>query len=191
MSKSEKLTSAKMAIENKLNADPTERLRMMEARILADGLRDLNSRKRGETREKILRFGRAALPVLLSSLEDTSANVRWQAAKALSQMHDPETAADLVNAMEDDDFGVRWLAAKGLIAMGPVCLEPLLWGLKECFDSMRIREGARHVLHVLADNGHTDDTIEKLLHVLQGFEPPTEVAWAAEAAWKKQKKKKH
>ncbi len=164
---------------------------MTEARVLAAELGDPNSRKRAEAREKLLALGKPAIPALRTALIDPNANVRWQAAKALSELHDPDTTTDLMNAMEDDDFGVRWLAAQGLIAMGPACLEILLQGLVSCFDSIRIREGARHVLHVLVDRGYADESIEKLLHALRGSGPPSEAAWAAEAAWEKLIKKEH
>jgi hypothetical protein len=177
-------TSAGM-IEERLSADPVTRSRMLKARVLADGLRDPNSRKRAEVRDQLLEMGAAALPALLAALTDPSDTVRWQAAKALSQIHDPETANDLIDAMEDDDFGVRWLAAEGLIAMGSASLDAVLQGLTSCFDSIRIREGARHVLHAMVDGGFHDESIEKLLHSLQGLAPAAEVAWAAEAAWEK------
>ena len=185
MSPQKKLESSAAVIEEELNADPRERPRMIEARRLVKGLGDSNSQRRAEVREQLLGLGRAALPALLSSLQDPNPNVRWQAAKALGHLHDPETTMDLLDAMEDDDFGVRWLAAEGLIAMGPACLEILLKGLTACFDSVRIREGARHVLHVLVDKGYNDETIDKLLLALRGSGPPAEAAWAAELAWEK------
>jgi len=92
---------------------------MLEARFLAAGLGDPDSRKRAEAREKLLALGKSAIPALRAALIDSNPNVRWPAAKALSELHHPDTTTDLMNAMEDDDFGVRWLAAQGLIAMGP------------------------------------------------------------------------
>jgi hypothetical protein len=178
------------AIEKELNADPDERLRMIQARLLASGLDDMNSRKRAEAREQMLALGRAALPTFLSVLAEQSGNARWQAAKALSGLHDPETAADLTNALDVTDFGVQWLAAEGLIAMGPACLESLLKGLSLRFSSTRMREGAHHVLHVLVDSGFNDETLEKLLHVLEGYKPGAEVAWATEQALEKIRRKK-
>jgi hypothetical protein len=180
-----RLESSSGKIEERLNADPQDRLRVAEGRKLVAGLADPNSRKRAEARERLLVLGHAAIPALLAALADSNGNARWQAAKALSQLHDPDTANDLMNAMEDDDFGVRWLAAEGLIAMGPASLEAVLQGLISCFGSIRMREGARHVLHALADGGLHDETIEKLLRALQGLAPEEDVAWAAEQAWEK------
>jgi len=185
MSSQPRLESSLGKIEQRLNADPQDRLRVAEGRSLVAGLSDQNSRKRAEVREKLLALGNAAIPALLAVLTDSNGNARWQAAKALSQIHDPDTATDLMNAMEDDDFGVRWLAAEGLIAMGPASLGAVLQGLISCFGSIRMRDGARHVLHALADGGFHDETIEKLLRTLQGLAPQEDVAWAAEQAWEK------
>jgi HEAT repeat protein len=180
-----RLESSSGKIEERLNADFQGRLRVTEGRRLVAGLSDPNSRRRAEVREKLLALGNAAVPALLAALTDSNGNARWQAAKALSQIHNLETANDLMNAMEDDDFGVRWLAAEGLIAMGPDSLGAVLQGLISCFGSIRKREGARHVLHALADGGFHDETIEKLLRTLQGLAPEEDVAWAAEQAWEK------
>jgi HEAT repeat protein len=180
-----RLPSSVEIVEKKINADPQERMGLVKARLLAAGLNDPDSRRRAEVREQLLVLGRAAIPVFLAALVDRNANARWQAAKALSKLHDPDTAPDLMDAMEDDDFGVRWLAAEGLIAMGPACLETVLQGVTSCFESIRMREGARHVLHALVDSGYHDEAIEKLLHALQGLGTAAEAAWAAEKALEK------
>jgi HEAT repeat protein len=180
-----RLKSSAARIEERLNSDPRTRVRVAEARGLVVGLGDPNSRKRAEVREQMLTLGNDALPALLGALTDPNSTVRWQAAKALSLLHNPDTATDLMNAMEDDDFGVRWLAAEGLIAMGPLSLEAVLQGLISCFSSLRMREGARHVLHALVDGGLHDESIERLLRTLQSVAPAADMAWAAEQAWEK------
>jgi hypothetical protein len=185
MAAKERLESAADEIERQLKACPDNRFQLALARMLATGLDDRNSVKRAETREKILTLGKAALPALLAALRDSKTHVRWQAAKALSELHDPQTAPDLINAMEDKDFGVRWLAAEALIAMGPDMLETLLRGLRLRFHSHRMLDGVQHVLHVLADDGCCGETVDDLLRVLQKSGTPEEVAWAAERAWEK------
>lgn len=180
-----RLSSSSGKIEARLNADPQDKLRVAEARRLAADLSDPNSQKRAEIREQIMALGNAALPALLEALSDSNANVRWQAAKALSQIHNPDTANDLMNAMEDEDYGVRWLAAEGLIGMGPASLEAVLQGLITCFSSVRMREGAQHVLHAMVDEGFHDEAVEKLLRALRTLAPAAEVAWDAEQAWEK------
>ncbi len=179
------LISAADELEKRLSADPAGRARLLQARMLAAGLGDPDSSRRAGLRRQLLALGKPAVPALLSGLTDVDALVRWQAAKALSQMHNPETAVDLMNAMEDNDFGVRWLAAEGLIAMGTASLEAVLLGLLKCFDSVRMREGARHVLHALVDAGLHDEAYERLLRALQGSGPAGEVGRAAERAWEK------
>jgi HEAT repeat protein len=180
-----RLESSAAEIERKLNADPQNRARLLEARKAACGLGDSKPGRRTEVREKLLALGEAAVPALLRALAEPDVNVRWQAAKALGRLHAPETAPDLVNAMEDDNFGVRWLAAEGLIAMGPSCLGPLLAGLRLDFSSLRMRAGVQHVLCALADGGYYDETIEKLMQVLRDSNPASEIAWVAERALEK------
>jgi hypothetical protein len=183
MVKKKLLESSMRSIEERLSADPRDVGRMIEARMLSDGLGDINSRKRAEVRARMLSFGTAALPGFLFALTTGNSYARWQAAKALSRLHEPETAPDLVNAMEDEDFGVRWLAAEGLIAMGPVCLLSVLQGLRMNFASARMRNGVRHILHELADKGYCRPSCERLLHSLQHSAPEEEIAWAAEETW--------
>jgi hypothetical protein len=179
----ERLPSAAADIRARLETDPAMRARMLQARMLSGGLEDWNSRRRADAREKIVALGKAALPALLAALEDPSDHVRWQAAKALNELHEPETAPDLVRAMEDDDFGVRWLAAGGLAGMGTDCLDALLRGLMADFPSPRMREIGLHVLALLVDDGHDDETIEALIRSLRPGEPAAEAGWAAEKAW--------
>jgi HEAT repeat protein len=181
----ERLPSSAGKIRALLEADPRMESGLLQARLLAAGLDEPNSRRRAEVREKMRALGEPALPVFLEALSDPSANVRWQAAKALSAWHDPRTAPDLVRAMEDDDFGVRWHAAEGLVAIGPGCLEALLQGLMADFVSPRMREAAQHVLCLLVDNGDDDETIEVLIRALQPSEPAEDAGWAAEKAWEK------
>jgi HEAT repeat protein len=183
MSPKDRLESAVEKLERRFKACPDDRFKLAAARLMVSDLGDRNSRKRAEVREEILALGKPALPALLSALTDSKTVIRWQAAKALSDVHDPETAPDLINAMEDKDFGVRWLAAEGLIAMGPACLENVLEGLRLRFHSGRTRDGAQHILHVLVDDGYGNEAIEDLLQVLQHAGTDEEVAWAAEKAW--------
>jgi HEAT repeat protein len=182
MSLKKPLESSVGKIEKRLNADPLDRSRMVQARLLVAGLRDSNSRKRAEVREQARSLGEAALPAFLSALTDTDARARWQA-EALSMIHNPVTAPDLINAMDDDDFGVRWLVAEGLIAMGPACLEGVLRGLCQNFESVRMREGVLHILHALTDDGYYSASIDELQQVLQHSATAEEIAWVAQRAW--------
>jgi hypothetical protein len=61
MGPQKKMESSAKEIEKELNADPRQRQQMREARFLAGGLSDSNSRKRGEAREKLLARTRSAI----------------------------------------------------------------------------------------------------------------------------------
>ena len=111
-----------------------------------DGL----ARKRA--RDQLVEIGSPAVPSLLPLLSDKQTHVRWEAAKALSEIGDPAAAPELVRALEDNDPGIRWMAAEGLIRAEQAGLPPLLERLMEHGESIRLREGADHVLKVLAKN---------------------------------------
>jgi len=73
--------------------------------------------------------------------------VRWEAAKALSQIANPASIQALLEALSDKTFEVRWMAAEGLIRIGRKAVIPLLEALVEHSDSYWLREGIHHVLH--------------------------------------------
>jgi HEAT repeat protein len=106
---------------------------------------------RESARLSLVRLGSPAVAGLIAALGDAHRRVRWEAAKALEQIADPEAAPALVGALEDQDPAVRWLAAEGLIALKSKGLVPLLRALIERSDSFELREGAHHVLHDLHD----------------------------------------
>lgn len=145
-------------------------------------LAEPNGLKRQDARLKLVEIGKAAVPVLVETLDDHREQVRWEAAKALSQIGDPAAAPALVNALEDENFGVRWLAAEGLIAAGRKGLPPLLQALVHHSDSGWLREGAHHVLRSLIGNVGLHDLIAPVLVALDDVEPVTEVPPAAEEA---------
>ena len=86
-------------------AEPTLR-NLMTTLTSKDGL----ARKRA--REELVEIGQPAVPYLLEALKDKRRDVRWEAAKALSEIGDPRAALALVSALEDNDPGIRWLAAR-------------------------------------------------------------------------------
>jgi HEAT repeat protein len=112
---------------------------------------------------------------------DSNYHVRWEAAKVLSELEDPEAAPVLVTALEDEDFGVRWLAAEGLISLGQDGLAPLLEALVQHSDSALLREGAHHVLRMLNEGGlHAH--MAPVIAALEDIEPILAVPVAAHAA---------
>jgi HEAT repeat protein len=141
----------------------------------------LSSRKdkaREGARHTLVAMGRAAVPSLIEALRNKNTLMRWEAAKALGEISDPETAPVLVEALEDSDFDVRWLAAEGLIKMNIKGLKPLLEALELRGDSVLLREGAHHVFHDLAKGGLRKFLVP-VLASLEALEPGEEVPWAA------------
>lgn len=134
-------------------------------------------------RESLVDIGRPAVTPLMEALAapDSNYHLRWEAAKALSELEDPEAAPALVIALEDDSFGVRWLAAEGLISLGRDGLAPLLRALVQRSDSAVLREGAHHVLRMLAGDGLYAE-VAPVLDALEDIEPSLEVPLAAHAA---------
>jgi HEAT repeat protein len=146
--------------------------------MIADLARDVPL-VRVSARESLVAIGGPAVPALIEVLGDSNKHVRWEAAKALSQIGDPAAAEALVKTLEDELFGVRWLAAEGLIALGRDALKPLLQALIERSDSDWLRQGAHHVLHELAGTGLED--VRPVLAALEDIEPSIEVPPVARA----------
>jgi hypothetical protein len=141
-----------------------------------DGLVRVNAR------QSLVAIGAPAVASLIEALRDANSQVRWEAAKALSEIVDPAAAPALVRALQDRGFGVRWLATEGLIALGSRGLTPLLRALVERSDSVRLRQGAHHVLHDLARRRDLTQVLQPVLAALDGIEPSLQVPVAAEAA---------
>ncbi len=138
--------------------------------------------KRLDACNALVAMGRPAVSSLIQALSSPNPHVRWEAVKALGQIADPASAPALVQKMEDGArFEVRWLAAEGLIALRRDGLEPLFQALIERPDSVWLREGARHVLRVLAREG-LGGLVQPVLDALMDVEPEVEVPPAALAA---------
>lgn len=100
-------------------------------------------------RERLVGMGAAGVPLLMHALLSDDSQVRWEAAKGLTDVSTPEAAPALVHALDDENGGVRWLAAQGLIALGAPAVEPLLHRLMEHSESVWLRDGAHHVLRAV------------------------------------------
>jgi len=138
--------------------------------LLAAALRSQNGLLRAKARQSLAAIGGPAIPCLRLALKDPHERVRWEAAKALSQMGDRRAARALLPALADDSFGVRWIAAEGLIAQGPAVLPTLLRGLIEHADSFFFRQAAHHVLsHFVRYNRSAKAAA--MLAALEGPEP--------------------
>jgi len=112
---------------------------------------------RQAARHNLAQTGSAAVPALISALNDSSETLRWEAAKTLWEIRDPAAVDPLIKILADDD-SVRWVAGSALIAMPHQSVPPLLHALIK--DTARIRDGACFVLHHLASD---DEELRKPL----------------------------
>ncbi len=133
-----------------------------------------DDKARVEARHSLVAMGKTAVPSLIEALESKRYLIRWEAAKALTEIGDPGTAPALVEALEDEEFDVRWIAGEGLIKMNINGLKPLLQTLQERADSPFLREGAHHVLHDLA-KGALREPLAPVLSALEGMAPVEEI----------------
>jgi hypothetical protein len=138
-----------------------------------------NDAVRVKARISLVAMGRIAVPPLVEALKNKNNLVRWETAKALGEIGDPETAPILIKALEDEEFDVRWLAAEGLIRMNINALKPLLQALENRGNSILLQEGAHHVFHDLA-KGALRKYLVPVLAALERLEPGTEVPWVAQ-----------
>jgi len=170
--------------EKQITARNTSRTRKAKTAKMDDLITDLSSKDsitRIKARESLVSSRRRAVPPLLKALSSKDQWVRWEAAKALSQIHDPSSVEGLVSALRDKMFDVRWLAAEGLIAIGRKSLVPLLRALIDNPDSVEIREGAHHVLHDMS-GGTIKKILRPVLNALESMEAPLEAPLAAKSA---------
>jgi len=96
----------------------------VEALMLALASRNGVARRRA--REWLVALGSVAARHLAKALTDDREYVRWEAANALADIRDTESAVDLVKSLEDPEFDIRWLAAEGLIARRRDSLKALI-----------------------------------------------------------------
>lgn len=134
-------------------------------------------------RDALVAIGRPSVPALLMALADPSDEVRWEAAKALGELHPPEAAVALVAALKDPHGGVRWLAADALASIGEPAVQPLLQALLGHSDSPWLRDGAHHVLRTLLRTGGALH-LAPVQRALEGAWPTIAVMTAASDALK-------
>jgi hypothetical protein len=150
------------------------------AKDLIRALSSYNDLSRVEARKALVAMGSQAIPFLAEALKDPNSLRRWEAAKALGEIGDPNAAPLLVKALEDQEFDVRWLAAKGLIELSTKGLEPLFQALIEHADSALLRQGAHHVLHDLA-KGELRIYLAPVLIALEHMDPTVQAPAVAHA----------
>ena len=147
--------------------------------LIAD-LKVKDGMKRQDARRRLVAMGKSTVPFLTELLEDAHEQTRWEAAKALGAIADPEASPVLTSALEDEEFDVRWLAAEGLIRLGRDGLPPLLRALAERPNSVWLREGAHHILTSLSKK-RMKILLKPLLSALVNVDPEVHVPEAAHA----------
>lgn len=155
-----------------------------QIRSLIQALSSDSPMKRVHAANSLEQFGKATIPFLSQALTDPRDTVRWEAAKVLTRMHEPIAAPALVRALEDESTGVRWQAAEGLIALGKEGLVPLLQTLIRQSDSVRLRQGAHHVLRSFAEGPYN----KGLTQVVEALESPAPIMALPVAAFDALKK---
>ena len=137
---------------------------------------------RNIARRQLASIGPEAVPELIKQLKTDRQRCRWEAAKILGEIQDKAAVDALVEALMDDSLNVHWAATESLIKYEEGAILPLLEGLTRHFDSMRFRQGAFHILHVLERSHQLDPQVQGVLNALRDIEPAASVPWAAERA---------
>jgi HEAT repeat protein len=137
---------------------------------------------RNIARRQLASIGPEAVPELIKQLKTDRQRCRWEAAKILGEIQDKAAVDALVEALMDDSLNVHWAATESLIKYEEDAILPLLEGLTRHFDSMRFRQGAFHILHVLERSHQLDPQVQEVLDALRDIEPAASVPWAAERA---------
>lgn len=153
----------------------------VDVEALSKELRSKDGLVRRRARQALVDIGQPAVPVLERELSSPIDHARWEAAKALCEIHAPKAAPALVNRLEDDSFSVRWLAAEALISLDRDAVIPLLEALVHRPGSVWLRQGAHHVLRVLYRQ-NPDPVLQPVLAALEHVEADLEVPIAAEGA---------
>ena len=137
----------------------------IEALLTQLGDKDGGTRQRA--RETLAAIGESAVPSLTGLLGSPEARLRWEAAKALTEIPDPAAIPGLVSLLADEESDIRWLAAIGLISMGNRSVPSVLQALTERAESKGFRDASHHVFHDLAErNGVVRGVLKPVLEVL-------------------------
>ena len=153
----------------------------VEKLIAQLGDRDGGTRQRA--RETLVAIGEPAIPSLVALLGSPQVRLRWEAAKALTQIPHPAAIPDLVSLLADPESGIRWLAAIGLINVGSRSVPYVLQALTERAESKGFRDASHHVLHgVSRRNAVLREILEPVLAVLGDTGPVGVISSRSEVA---------
>ncbi len=131
-----------------------------------------------KARRLLVSMGYIAVPHLIKALDSPKRWVRWESAKALSQIADPAATLALITALEDKEADVRWLAAEGLVRIGYDSIPPLLQALVRNAKSQWLTQGAHHVLQDM-NLGPLQEILDPVMEALEDFEPAERIPPAA------------
>jgi hypothetical protein len=145
-------------------------------------LEDEDLQVREMARWQLASIGTEAVPELVTMLKTDREHCRWEAAKILGEIRDESVVNDLVEALLDESINVHWAASEALIKYGRGAILPLLEGITRHFDSMRFRQGAYHILHMLERFHQLEPKVQEVLEALRSIEPSVSAPWAAERA---------
>ena len=148
---------------------------------LLTALRGRDAAARIRARKRLVEIGKPAVPELIALLADHKQLMRWEAAKTLAEIADPEAAPALIQALEDPDQDVRWVAGVAVITLGDDGLRPLLSALTKRSDSIYLFRSAHHVIAGFKSSGRSPE-LQRLLEALRSDEPGVMVPPAAREA---------
>jgi HEAT repeat protein len=151
---------------------------------LIDQLRDRDGLKRQSARHKLVEWGPAAVPALLPLLAEPSEQVRWEAAKTLTEIPDARAAEPLAALFRDED-SIRWLAGTALINIGEPAFVPVVRQLLDHADSPRTRDTSARVLRELKRHLPNHPHIDTMLDALHGPAQAETIPWVARDILKK------
>ena len=137
---------------------------------------------REHARHTLVTIGKPAVPNLIELLSHPKTIMRWEACKALASIKSPVAAPSLVSALDDENMDVQWVAAEALIALKAKALAPLLSALVVHFDSMSLKQGARHILRALQKEHLLNQRSIQVLETLRVFGPRVAIPIAAQKA---------
>jgi HEAT repeat protein len=136
---------------------------------------------RVKARRRLVSYKSRSVAPLIKLLTNKNDWVRWEAAKALSQIGNPSSIQALLEAFTDKSFEVRWLAAEGLIKIGRKAIIPSLTALVNSSGSYWLREGVHHILHDM-NKRKPQKVLQPVLTALEGLQPALETPLVAKVA---------
>ena len=117
---------------------------------LLTALQGADEQQANQIFSSLVKLGSLAVPSLLQRARSSSAWMRWNSIRALSEIHDLRVVPTLVEALQDGDHGVAWMGAKGLVQYGKLGIQPTLELLMTAPMTPWLAETASYVLHSYA-----------------------------------------